>query len=456
MTTTRPDADSLVLSMTSGVTSSLARLARRGQGPDAAALRKNLQLLINLRWIAVVGQVVTVLVVRELFLIPLPVAGMSLVLSALVLLNLISLVRLMAPVGLSNAELALALTFDALALTAQLYLSGGVTNPFASLYLLQVILGAMLLEAWSIWMIVAVTIACFAGLTFWYRPIAMLSPEHGRFYDLHTPGLLVGYVFNAVLLVIFATRISANLRARDARLADLRQRAAEEDMIVRIGLLASGAAHELGTPLASLDVILGDWRHMPKLAGDPELIKEIEDMQAEVKRCKTIVSGVLQSSGEQRSETAAITTLQAFLDEVVEDWRESRSATALNYERALSEDLQIVSDSTLRQAIGSLFDNAFDASPRGFTFSAMSAEGDLVLTVADRGPGFSPKMLAEFGRPYRSSKGRPGGGLGLFLLVNVVRKLGGEVSAENPPGGGARVTVILPLAALRIEAPHVQ
>ena len=81
----------------------------------------------------------------------------------------------------------------------------------------------------------------------------------------------------------------------------------------------------------------------------------------------------------------------------------------------------------------------------------MGGEHELVLTVADRGPGFPPAMLADFGRPYSSSKGQPGGGLGLFLLVNVVRKLGGEASAENPPGGGARVTVALPLAALRID-----
>ncbi|WP_204313373.1 hypothetical protein, partial [Klebsiella michiganensis] len=82
---------------------------------------------------------------------------------------------------------------------------------------------------------------------------------------LYIAGTFIGLVLDAVLLVVFMTRINRNLRDRDLRLAALRQHATEQDHIVRIGLLASGAAHELGTPLASLSVILGDWRRMPAL-----------------------------------------------------------------------------------------------------------------------------------------------------------------------------------------------
>ena len=103
-----------------------------------------------------------------------------------------------------------------------------------------------------------------------------------------------------MLIVVFMTRIARNLRDRDNGLAALRQQAAEEDHIVRMGLLASGAAHELGTPLASLSVILSDWRRMPALANDPELMEEIAEMQADVQRCKSIVTGILMSAA--RSE----------------------------------------------------------------------------------------------------------------------------------------------------------
>src|SRR6185369_3477403 len=98
----------------------------------------------------------------------------------------------------------------------------------------------------------------------------------------------------------FISRINANLRRRDARLAALRQRAAEEDHIVRMGLLASGAAHELGTPLSSLSVLIGDWKSMPRFADDTDMQEDLEDMEAAIKRCKTIVSGILMSAGEAR------------------------------------------------------------------------------------------------------------------------------------------------------------
>jgi two-component system, sensor histidine kinase RegB len=109
--------------------------------------------------------------------------------------------------------------------------------------------------------------------------------------------VLISFVLDAALLFVFVTRITRNLRERDARLATLKQQTAEEDHIVRMGLLASGAAHELGTPLASLAVILGDWRRMPVIASNPELLQEVEEMQAAVKRCKSILTGVPIVSG---------------------------------------------------------------------------------------------------------------------------------------------------------------
>jgi two-component system sensor histidine kinase RegB len=104
----------------------------------------------------------------------------------------------------------------------------------------------------------------------------------------------------------------------------------------------------------------------------------------------------------------------------------------------------------VQQMIGNVLDNAIEASPAAVHFEA-AREGDtLVLTVRDRGPGFAPHMLEQLGKPYQSSKGRPGGGLGLFLVVNVARTLGGHVSARNLPGAGAEVRITLPLAAIAL------
>jgi two-component system sensor histidine kinase RegB len=283
--------------------------------PDAQGVvgRKNLLILIQLRWIAVVGQIVTMTVVHLALGVDLPLAPMAAVLGALVALNIASLLRLSKPTPVSNAELFAALVFDVAALTTQLYLSGGATNPFTFLFLLQVTIGAVLLSAWSTWALVGLTGLCFAGLTIVYRPLDLVSHNAAELFTLHIYGTLSCFALDAALLVVFVTRINQNLRERDTRLADLRQQAAEEDHIVRMGLLASGAAHELGTPLSTLSVILGDWRRMPALTADPELAQEIAQMQAEVQRCKTIVTGILLSAGEARGESAGVTTLHTFL-----------------------------------------------------------------------------------------------------------------------------------------------
>nr|WP_295108468.1 ATP-binding protein [uncultured Caulobacter sp.] len=428
-----------------------ARAADNASGPADAIARQNMLQLIHLRWIAVLGQVVTILAVHFSLGFRLPLAAMMLVLAALVALNLFSLARLKRPTPLGRYDLFLALASDALALTIQLYLSGGATNPFTTLYLLHVILGAVLLEAWATWAIVALTSFCFVMLVAFNRPIVATGLSDQTFFDLFLMGMLVGIVLDAVLLVTFVARINANLRRHDARLAELRQRAAEETHIVRMGLLASGAAHELGTPLATLDVILGDWRRMPIFASQPDLAQELEDMRGEVQRCKAIVTGVLQSAGEARGGEVRASTLRAFMDEVAADWRATRNGEALVYETDLIAPTPIVAESTLKQVIHNVLDNALDASSGAVRLWAGVREDRLLIEVEDDGPGFTDETLENFGKPYNSTKGRAGGGLGLFLVVNVLRKLGGVAFAENLAEGGTRVVLDLPLSSLEIS-----
>lgn len=425
------------------------------RGPTAAAgagaMRNNLVLLVQLRWIAVAGQLTTIGVVEWGLQVRLPLHELGIVLAVCIAGNLASMLRLRRPDAVTNRELFFTLVFDVTVLTALLFFSGGATNPFTSLYLLQVILGAVLLEAWASWAVVAVAGTCLFGLAWRYWPLVL--PPHGpSLFALYIAGGFIGFVLDAVLLVIFINRISANLRHRDERLAALRQRAAEEDHIVRMGLLASGAAHELGTPLSTLDVILGDWLRMPKLAKDPELAAEIEEMQSEVARCKAIVTGVLVLAGETRAETAGVSTLKRYLADLFEDWRSRRSPKNARYEDDLPGDFKIVADSALTQALNNLLDNAFEASPDTLAMRVALDQDQLVVRIEDAGPGFTPGALADVGKPYNSTKGRLGGGLGLFLVVNVVRKLGGKLEVRNRRGGGAEAVVRLPLNALVMEA----
>jgi two-component system sensor histidine kinase RegB len=410
--------------------------------------RKNMHLLIQLRWIAVIGQIATIEFAFYGLGIELPIRIMLVALGILLAFNVISLLRWRTRSTFSQTELFVSLLVDVAMLTAQLYLSGGASNPFVFLYLLQVTLGAVLLKPSFVWSLFAITATCFAALAAFAHPLA-LPPDHDHgLSSLYIQGTLICFVLNAVLLVTFITRINKNLREQDAHLAGLRQRAAEEEHIIRMGLLASGAAHELGTPLATLAVILGDWRRMPAFTKDTELLQEVTEMETQLQRCKTIVSGILLSAGETRGESSSATTITTFMNSLVEEWRHTRVRSALHYVNQFGQDMPVVSDSAVKQMIFNVLDNAVESSGQWLHLTVSREGGNLVLRCTDRGPGFSPATLAQFGKPYNSSKGRPGGGLGLFLVVNVARTLGGEVTASNPTQGGACVTIKLPLAAM--------
>lgn len=410
-----------------------------------------MQQLIQLRWIAVVGQVATILVVQYGLDIALPLGLMCGVLAALAVFNLVSHLWWRRSEQVSSVALLVGLLVDVASLTIQLYLSGGITNPFVFLYLLQVVLGTVLLRAPLSWVIAAAAAVCVTGLTLVRTPLELTVEPARGLADHYVQGLLICFLLIAGLLVVFITRIGRILRERDARLAELRQRAAEEDHIVRMGLLASGAAHELGTPLSTLSVILGDWQHLPTMASDGELHNDVLEMQAQVARCKSIVTNILLAAGGPRAEAPTETTLHAMLDDLADEWRDARNPPSFRYSNRCDVDPDIVSDVGLRQMVFNVLDNALESSPHWVAMDARCDGDMLLIEISDAGTGFVADVLQRVGTPYNTSKGRPGGGLGLFLSVNVARTLGGSLTAKNRPQGGAIVTLALPLAAIAIE-----
>jgi two-component system sensor histidine kinase RegB len=418
--------------------------------------RSSVVLLTQLRWIAVFGQLATIVVVSAGLKVHLPLAPLLLAPLLLMVINLAVAGVLKRRRTFSQRELFSALMVDVIALCWQLYHSGGATNPFTFLFLLQIVIGAIILEArWS-WLVALNACLCMALLTFRYTPLRLPPPHADDPFRLYIYGSLFCFVLAAVLLIVFVVRLDRNRRESDAQLATLHQQAAEEDHIIRMGLLASGAAHELGTPLSSISVILGDWSREPLIAADPDMAADLADVRRELERCKTIVSGILMSAGEVRGIDPAATGVRAFIEDIADEWR-SRIPGELRFVDRVDEDVPIIADPGLRQVIGNVVDNAAEVSPDLVVMEAWLEGGAqarrLVLTVNDRGPGFAPEMLNRIGQPYASTKGRDGGGLGLFLVVNVIRKLGGAVSVENRPGGGASVQLAIPLATLTLEEP---
>lgn len=402
--------------------------------------------LVQLRWLAVGGQLMAILVAHYGLGIALPLAPMLAIVAVLALANILFTLTLRRS-WLIRGELLLALLLDMAALTAQLYLSGGSTNPFVALYLLQIVLGAILLPPSRAWLLVVVACSAAAFLAVRHEPLALPADLADRAEDVATAGAWIAFTMVAILLILFIARISHNLRARDAYVAELGQRAVEEDGIVRMGLFASGAAHELGTPLSTLDVLLADWRQEPAIAQDPRLSEDVEIAQAELRRCKQIVSNILHSAGQARGEAMSSVPVERLLGSIAAEWRAAHPGIPLTLDTGPDEGLRVAAEPALKQVIWSLVENAGEASPAGLSLGVTLDQDQAVIAVRDRGPGFAEAQLADVGRLYTSTKG-PGRGLGLFLANNLARRLGGRFEVANRPEGGAEARLILPAISM--------
>jgi two-component system sensor histidine kinase RegB len=360
---------------------------------------------------------------------------MMTVLVLLALVNLATLVLSIGRRGFSYIELLGSLMLDVSALAWQLYQTGGGTNPFAFLFLLQIVIGAILLPPrWS-WIIAALAGCDATFLTFFFQPLTLPDVYEGVHFQLYLIGSLLCFLLIGSLLVFFVGRIDRNRRASDARLAALSQRAAEEDHIVRLGLLASGAAHELGTPLASMSVILGDWAHHPSVKQDSDLAEDVALMQGELKRCKAILSGMLISAAKsgartRRSPRSAPSSMIS-----------SRTGASAPLPHRLHRHRRGHRHRRRPRAASGAQQHRRQCHRRLTHRHHHRARSDrdwLSIVTTDDGPGFAAQVIDQIGKPYVSTKGRDGGGLGLFLVVNVARKLGGRLKVENREEGGAR------------------
>lgn len=405
----------------------------------------NLRRLFWLRAIAIAGQIAAVLGVHYGLGVALPIAPMLAVIVLLMMLDAFTWIRIeraerKGPV--SDFELALQLLADIAALTALLYLSGGWTNPFVSLYLLPLAISAATLPALQTWSLAAVTIACYSALIAFHLPL----PAGAAGFDLHVFGMWMTFVLSAFVLSWFVVGMAATLRERDYMLARAREDALRKEQIIALGTLAAGAAHELGTPLSTMAVITGELERDSR-----NFEQDVRTLKSQIERCRQILNKLLASAGHPRAEAGSSRPLDELLREILDAWQLMRPEVRLKFSCAKdSAAPQVVFDTTLAQAALNLLNNAADASPSNVEVIARWNEKQLTLDILDRGPGLTPDLLTRAGEPFLTTKPGSGLGIGLFLANATVERFGGRVRLANRGDGGAHTQVVLPLTQFAV------
>ncbi len=365
------------------------------------------------------------------------------------LLNVLAHARLRLRWPVSDAELFGNLLGDVLGLTALLYLSGGSTNPLVSLYLLPLMIAATILPARYNWSLAVLAIACYSLLLFWYQPLGEQHHHHAEAaaeFNLHVLGMWATFLVSAVLIAHFVASMAQSLRERDRLLALAREGALRNERIVALGTLAAGAAHELGTPLATMTLLADDMAL--RYAEQPDMRQDAADMQAQITHCKSIINALADSAGAARGESGCAQAADAFLDEVLAKWLLMRPVVNVDCRwSGVTPAPCIVVEQTLAQAVINLCNNAADASPSEVEIRGHGEADQVVIEIRDRGPGLSAEVARRAGEAFFSAKTPAGMGVGLFLANATIERFGGTVRIFNREGGGACTRIALPILA---------
>lgn len=341
--------------------------------------------------------------------------------------------------GVPTWALTTALALDCTALGVLLFFSGGANNPLVTLYLLPLVYAALTLPRRQAWLLAVLAVADYTFLMDFFIPLPGSHSDPALAFRLHTVGMWATFCGAAALMVGLIGKMTHELRARDRALREFREKQLRDEQWVALGTLAASAAHELGTPLSTLAVLIGEWRHTP--LDNPDLHEDLALMQAQVNACKAALNRLTSEAGVARGETRQAADL--YMTQLLRQWRTLRPHVAARYQPDPGPAPRLALDAGITAALLNLLNNAADASPQEVDIDTDWSGAAFCLTIRNRGPGLSPQLLAAAGAPGApSSKG--GLGLGVALAHATFERLGGEVRLRNRAGGGVEATVILP------------
>ncbi len=415
--------------------------ARLEEGQDS------LRRLLAMRWLAVAGEAAAIAAAPLLLGIPLPLAPMLGIVALQAAFNLHAHGRLRRGGPVAEGELVAQFGVDMVALTLLLFFSGGAANPFVSLYLPPIAVAATILPARAAWGIALSGMAAYSLLSVFNVPLELADAE--RATRLHLAGMWLTFAVSAALIAWFVARMAAAIRSRDLELAAAREEALRNERVIALGSLAAGAAHELGTPLATMAILAGELARNVDVR--PDMKEDLALLREQVEHCKGIITGLAARAGQARAEGGGAIALDRWLEQVVARWRQLRPhAEAKVSLRGTAGAPKIVGEATLEQALLNLFNNAADADADGgeVDIEADWDSAQLRIEIGDRGPGFDEHVLLAAGRAFVTTRPE-GAGIGLFLAHAAVERLGGRIVLAGREGGGAVTRVELPLDRIK-------
>ena len=417
----------------------LATLTGFAEDPQG---RVRLHTVSLIRWVAVIGQLFTILFVDFSLGIALPVAALLPAVALSALVNLLLSLSLKATTRLPERSAAGLFAFDILQLAYLLALTGGVQNPFAVLLLVPLALAAVTLDVRSTVGVTVLALVCVAILAVGAGPLPW------REGGLTLPALFrvggwAALSLAIMLIAVFAWSVAEEARQRAEALAATQLALAREQELSALGGQSAAVAHLLGTPLATISVIAKELvRELPD--GSP-LAEEARDLMAQAQRCRELLAGLGKRADDERHRTFTRAPFSSLLEHIAGE--HARPGVAVRVDllaRDGAEEPEVTLTPELRHSLANLIANAIQFARAEVLVTLQPSRVGLALTIEDDGPGFSAEVLDWLGEPFLSTRREEGGlGLGIFIANTLLARTGAKVQFDNTIDG-ARVTVAWP------------
>ena len=417
---------------------------------------------------AIAGQSAALFVVYFGLSYRLPLLYCVVAIGASALLNILLAVRYPASHRLNSWQAALYLGFDIVQLAALLYLTGGIENPFALMFVAPVVIAAATLDLGNTLLLGLLAFVLVTFITLVHKPLPWPTGSALEIPSLYLAGIWASLVIGIGFTSIYAWRMASEAARMSAGLTATQLALSREHRLAALGALATAAAHELGTPLGTISVVARELeRALPPQSSEAEDVRLLRE-QAE--RCRAILARLSNPEEAMLGATARL-PVGALLDDIAGDYRNGELSVDVEIAAFNKGDAQpqVWRAPELLHGLSNIIENAVDFAGSRVRVEAGWDAAHLTITVEDDGPGFAPEIFERIGEPYVTSRPsdrsygeeerggslgkQEGMGLGFFIAKVLLEQTGGTVKAFNLPDHGASVAVSWPRGLIDGEAP---
>ncbi len=392
--------------------------------------------LIKIRWIAITGQFLAIFFVSFLTNIEIPFLEAFIIIISSVVINFYSYFEERKNKSISNFKAFSYLLFDTLQLGILLFLTGGIINPFSILILAPVITSASYLPALLTVILSSISILIIIILNFYFIPLDLVNefilPEIYKF------GLVASLIITVIFIAIYAYLFASSSRKISNALSISKLQILNQKKITEVGSLSAAAAHELGTPLNTIFLILNDLLKEKKLNEDENIIKDIALLKSQAERCKEILQKLSKNPLKLKDKFLEKVKISDLIKINFDKFNKNKNLKLIgnfsNYEPEITFKDEIM------YALGNIIQNAIYYSADIVSAEIQYLKKSIIIKIFDDGNGFQRDILDKIGEPY-VSKNNEGMGLGIFISKNLIENMGGNITFYNSDDNNAVVEI---------------